>query len=63
MRSIGQYNGTHYADEFTYPVDEPAKDAPHCADAQGCYLKIHVSGLCRKHWLAHRKARKEEEEP
>ncbi|BBE48454.1 hypothetical protein RE2895_53850 [Rhodococcus erythropolis] len=62
MRSIGQYGGTHYGNEFEYPTDEPAKDSPHCADARGCHYKIHARGLCRKHWLAHRKARKEDEE-
>lgn len=62
MRSIGQCVGTRHPNEFEYPTDEPAKDSPHCADARGCHYKIHARGLCRKHWLAHRKARKEESE-
>ena len=63
MRSIGQYGGTHYdADEFTYPVDEPATETPHCADARGCHYKVHARGLCRKHYEGWKKANREESE-
>ncbi|RAL31503.1 hypothetical protein [Rhodococcus sp. AQ5-07] len=59
MKSIGQFNGTHYADEFEYPTDEPAT-GPHCASATGCTYQIHAQGLCRKHYTAWKKTREEE---